>query len=763
MRRKLIKIIIILLLFIVMVFTNSALATPTKVLTDYWTYEISGNLNTVNVDKLTEKITRDINRELKELGTEIETSSDSERIKTKGTSKSSEQPSNSSNEKINKTEFKLSGDLNAEVSHRKIKGNPLAVEKNVYYMFENDEIRNDAVEAAKLALKDGKEFDMQSYAEDTEGITVTVSNPEIEHYFYSDPWDTGSEKISASDGFISHQEELLLQGDLTGNLYSTSIKTDIEGEDGRYNLNDVSIICRNEKFTAKYSRQNSGQYSDYLLGNRNYDGLDLNIKSSGFKAFLGRVEGSPAQYIWDEENMEFDLIQNPTAGDYYALGLKKAFNILGLKLNTSLASRSNIESEEEYSLKSPYEDIALSVLGFNTAAQLWGTNIDFDLAYSIPWDKNQTRDTLIRLGLNKDIGLAEIDLKYRDSGHNFAPLDRSTAAFSSAQADYDKFTTGTIPGTSGINLTINPVKVNKINSSLVYAVVNDPSGDNSYKKKIVISRPFIWDGLTIGGDYVRVDNIDEIEETSTLSTEYIFLDNDAKLSFDYIKNNNQSDITRTTLFSGKYNFLRDKLTTYIDYQTITPEYDTAEEVEIIADKTLKTTELELDYNLNKYFKAVFGFEYILNNGHITKLEDKYMIENNKSFGLEVVDYQKDNLILNAGYYKEETEGYDIDYNQYTATIEPVVIDYTTNEYYFTLGYHIGLIEVTYDFSKEHKYGKSVDNGVYTTNVLEFDVDITDNTEFNVEYEALNLDADDKVNSVEDYKVETITAGVSIKF
>ncbi|MDI3547042.1 MAG: hypothetical protein PWR10_694 [Halanaerobiales bacterium] len=367
-------------------------------------------------------------------------------------------------------------------------------------------------------------------------------------FVYSDPWDDDSDTIDAdkSDGEI--EQTLNLQADIVKDGFAATVKFDAHEDD---EIDDVIVLdsaelaLENDKFAAVYNTANTADIADYAFSGAEFNGITVNMKDYGVDVFAGikGYEGTTQDTTTEEftvnvEGQEFtiekDVDKYDDAGDpvyadddYYVFGAKKAFDLAGLSLNAKYAGKANLNKVAD-------EVVLDNWLGFDTAGDLAGLDVNFDFGYYLP-DNDSTDEsgTLVRFGVAQDFDVASVEFNYKNRDENFVPVSENGVVFDYDDDDYDKFTTGLgLDDMSGWNLTVAPKLFENIGltTEFFYASVKENSADvdedfgEETKLSLTGEMPVLMDGLKVNGEYTIVDPVEaadgEKERTMAVGAEY---------------------------------------------------------------------------------------------------------------------------------------------------------------------------------------------------------------------------------------------------
>lgn len=367
-------------------------------------------------------------------------------------------------------------------------------------------------------------------------------------FVYSDPWDDDSDTIDAdkSDGEI--EQTLNLQADIVKDGFAATVKFDAHEDD---EIDDVIVLdsaelaLENDKFAAVYNTANTADIADYAFSGAEFNGITVNMKDYGVDVFAGikGYEGTTQDTTTEEFTVnvggqeftiEKDVDKYDDAGDpvyadddYYVFGAKKAFDLAGLSLNAKYAGKANLNKVAD-------EVVLDNWLGFDTAGDLAGLDVNFDFGYYLP-DNDSTDEsgTLVRFGVAQDFDVASVEFNYKNRDENFVPVSENGVVFDYDDDDYDKFTTGLgLDDMSGWNLTVAPKLFENIGltTEFFYASVKENSADvdedfgEETKLSLTGEMPVLMDGLKVNGEYTIVDPVEaadgEKERTMAVGAEY---------------------------------------------------------------------------------------------------------------------------------------------------------------------------------------------------------------------------------------------------
>lgn len=535
---------------------------------------------------------------------------------------------------------------------------------------------------------------------------------------YSNPWDSDSDEIDFADNKGDLGQTLGLDLNIEKDGLNAVVGFDVtEGEDELY-IDLAELALENDFLKGVYNEDNSVAMKDYAFYDAGFNGATVEFKDYGLNTFMGKtdvaVSSKPEKddddnfkYEYNSDDDEYNKITEDVEKSFYVLGAEKAFNFAGVDMNTVFATQRAVNADL-YDTNPAYDDERRSVLGMDANTTMGIFDANFDMAYSMPVDEDADSDILTRMGVSSELDMADVEFNFRNKGEDFTALHSGGAAFDPDHDDYDKYVDGLDGVKSGYNFTVAPKLFDTVDTEMFYGSVtmNDDKADT---KMSFIGETTLMD-IDLTGEYTTT-NVDE--------------DDDKENTMD---------------FGAEYMMMEDKMTATAGFTRVDPVEEDEEDGEVET-----TMSFGGEYEMNDYISANADYETITNVDFTT--DEKSIM----GFGADIEDYPVfGNLTTSAG-FDYETIGKDY--------------DETTIEYNLGLGYIVGAAEFDYDFTSKNKSGDDLPingygEGTYTTNEMGMTYEIVDGTDFTADYEVLQLvDSDD----VQEYKVETATAGVSVSF
>ncbi len=605
--------------------------------------------------------------------------------------------------------------------------------------------------------------------------TDAIEEVKKDEYVETDPWDGDSDDIVV-DGDGKFSQTLTMNADINKDGLTAKVLVVAEDSDDNLDLDSAELGLENDEFGFTYNSSNKAALNDYAFNDQEFNGVSVNLKKYGVDTFLGtakvKVDETNATvekdvtYLNTEGNIElkkdvvkYEFKDGPDADtdadtyrpikkdinrDFFVYGAETAMSMAGFDLKASVAGRQDINDEEE-----KYKDKAVNVLGLNAATDLDLAKVSADLAYSMPGEGDAA--TLIRLNATTELGLAAVEFNYKNSHKDFKPVFSDKVLFDSDNDDYDIFTTGVKPGTSGFNFTVTPNILEALEASVFYASVQNPDDKDNTKLALEGSMEApILEGLIVKGKYEDQDKAGDKKTTTGFGAEYKLLADKATVTFDYTMDNEHED--KTPLVTA------------------------------VAEEVQNTTELGASYELTDNISVDFNYENVANNGYMKSFGGEDLTKSTIGFGAELSEYPLvfAGLTARAGFDYETVTGYaynydknedmqdwdgdgkDIDHNGDPATIDLDTLDGSSTTIKGGLGYVLGAAKLDYDlaFTMKDKHDDAKD-GVYMTHKLGLTYTIVEGTDLTAGYRILDMNYDNSDDK--DYQVQTATAGVSVSF
>lgn len=627
----------------------------------------------------------------------------------------------------------------------------------------------DAVEARVAALEAGPTIAFSGdYKVDFQHDVIDGADPkqDTDYYYYADaaeteleeqtkgskyvetdPWDGDSDNI-AVDGNGKFSQDLTVNADIKKDGLTAKVLVVAEDSADNLEVDSAELGLENDDFGFTYNSSNKVALNDYAFNDQGFNGVSVNLKKYGVDAFLGtaavKVGEKEAKaehnvtYI-DANDDEFTIkksvnkyeedgttkIMEDDKKDFFVYGAETALSMAGFDLKASVTGRRDIEEDKN-------KDKAVNILGLNAATDLDLAKVSADLAYSMPGEGDAA--SLIRLNATTDLGLAAVEFNYKNSHKDFTPIFNDAVLFDDGEDDYDIFTTGVKPGTSGFNFKVTPNILEALEASVFYATVQDPDEKDNTKLALDGSMEApILEGLIVKGNYADQDKA--------------------------------GDKKTTTGFGAEYKLLADKATVTFDYTMEDEHEDKTPKVVEKAVETENTTKFGASYDLTDNICVKFDYENIANYGYMAKYGGKDLTKSTMGFGAELSDFPLvfAGLTAKAGFDYETVTGDGYDYDDDASTIDPKPIEESSTKLTGGLGYVLGAAKLEYDLgytTKTYKYDADKE-GTYMTHKLGLTYTIVEGTDLTAGYRILDMNYTD--GDTEDYQVQTATAGVSVSF
>ena len=204
------------------------------------------------------------------------------------------------------------------------------------------------------------------------------------------------------------------------------------------------------------------------------------------------------KYKWNDDKNEYEAMMEDVNKDFYVFGAKKGFELAGLNLNAKYVGKAEQDKVDDKAVLDNW-------VGFDTAADLAGFDVNFDFAYYMPNEGDN--GSLVRFGVARDLNVAGVEFNYKNRGDKFNPVSENGAIFNKDDGSYDKFTTGlATAGTTGWNVKVTPNLFTGIglNTEVFYANV-DEAGDKESKLALKGEMPLLIDGLKGKAEYALLN------------------------------------------------------------------------------------------------------------------------------------------------------------------------------------------------------------------------------------------------------------------
>mgnify|MGYP000890761780 FL=1 len=359
---------------------------------------------------------------------------------------------------------------------------------------------------------------------------------------YTDPWDDGSDKLDAS-GKNEISRTFNLQADIANENLKATVKFDVhEDEDLEdiLKLDNAELALENDKVAVVYNNANKVDIADYAFSNAEFNGVNVNFKNLGLDVFAG-VKGykvgekvqtvereftyvdsngykytgkkDVVKYKWNDDKNEYEAMMEDVNKDFYVFGAKKGFELAGLNLNAKYVGKAKQDKVDDKAVLDNW-------VGFDTAADLAGFDVNFDFAYYMPNEGDN--GSLVRFGVARDLNVAGVEFNYKNRGDKFNPVSENGAIFNKDDGSYDKFTTGlATAGTTGWNVKVTPNLFTGIglNTEVFYANV-DEAGDKESKLALKGEMPLLIDGLKGKAEYALLNKEEDEKSTTTFGAEF---------------------------------------------------------------------------------------------------------------------------------------------------------------------------------------------------------------------------------------------------
>ena len=358
---------------------------------------------------------------------------------------------------------------------------------------------------------------------------------------YTDPWDDGSDKLDAS-GKNEISRTFNLQADIANENLKATVKFDVhEDEDLEdiLKLDNAELALENDKVAVVYNNANKVDIADYAFSNAEFNGVNVNFKNLGLDVFAG-VKGykvgekeqtvereitfeqdgykytgkkDVVKFKWNDDEDKYEAMMEDVNKDFYVFGAKKGFELAGLNLNAKYVGKAEQDKVDDKAVLDNW-------VGFDTAADLAGFDVNFDFAYYMPNEGDN--GSLVRFGVARDLNVAGVEFNYKNRGDKFNPVSENGAIFNKDDGSYDKFTTGlATAGTTGWNVKVTPNLFTGIglNTEVFYANV-DEAGDKESKLALKGEMPLLIDGLKGKAEYALLNKEEDEKSTTTFGAEF---------------------------------------------------------------------------------------------------------------------------------------------------------------------------------------------------------------------------------------------------